>query len=198
MKTRHIALTGSIGMGKSTTAAMFEELGVPVWDADAAVHRLYAFGQKGWIAVRELCEEAANENGVDRPRLAEELQKNPKLLKRLEAAIHPLVQKEREDFKQGATGPLTLCDIPLLFETGAEDEFATVITVTAPENVQRSRVLSREGMTGARFTAILKRQLPDAEKRKRADYVIDTSQGLEATRLVVKDIFKKEMAKANA
>lgn len=180
-----LGLTGSIGMGKSTTAAMFADLGVPVWDADAAVHRLYAPGAPGSAALAGLVPEAVGAAGIDRGRLRAAIMAEPGLLAQVEGAIHPLVAADRTDFLDRARAeghPLVLCDIPLLYETGAERWLDRVAVVTAPADVQRARVLERPGMTEEAFAAILAKQLPDAEKRKRADFVIDTGHGVEPVR----------------
>lgn len=186
-----LGLTGSIGMGKSTTAAMFAEAGIPVWDADAAVHRLYAAGGEGSPAIARLVPRAVSDAGIDRTKLRAAILADAGLLPQVEAAIHPLVAADRNRFltearAQGA--PLVLCDIPLLYETGAEKWLDKVAVVTAPAEVQRQRVLARPGMTEEVFSAILAKQVPDAEKRSRADFVIDTGQGLEPVRRQVAGI----------
>ena len=180
-----LGLTGSIGMGKSTTAAMFAEEGVPVWDADEAVARLYGPGGAAVQPVGALIEGAATPHGLDREAMRAALDADPALFPRLEAIVHPLVREDREAFlararEEGA--PVALLDIPLLYETKGEEACDAVAVVSAPAQVQRERVLAREGMTAARLAAILARQMPDAEKRSRADFVIDTSKGLEAAR----------------
>lgn len=177
-----LGLTGSIGMGKSTTAAMFAALGVPVWDADAAVHRLYGPGGAGSAAIARLVPGAVGPDGVDRAALRAAVLADAALLGRIEAAIHPLVAADRQAFldrARAAGAPLVLLDIPLLFETGADAWLDRVAVVSAPATVQRERVLARPGMTQAAFDAILARQVPDAEKRRRADHVIDTGAGLD-------------------
>lgn len=183
-----LALTGSIGMGKTTTAGFFRDAGVPVWDADEAVRRLYAPGGEGARAIAALVPDAVTHTGVDRARLRAAIADDPTLLARIEARIHPLVQAGRHAFLAGTDADIVLCDIPLLYETGAESEFDAVIVVTAPPEVQAMRVLARPGMTREMLATILARQMPDAEKRARADHVIDTSQGLEAARAAVHDI----------
>lgn len=180
-----LGLTGSVGMGKSTTAAMFGDAGVPVWDADAAVHRLYGPGAAGSAALVKLVPRAVGTAGTDRSELRAAILADPGLLARIEAAIHPLVAADRTAFldRTRAEGhQLVLCDIPLLYETGAERWLDRVAVVTAPAEVQRARVLSRPGMTEQALAAILAKQLPDAEKTERADFVIDTGQGLEPVR----------------
>lgn len=178
-------LTGSIGMGKSATTAMFAEEGVPVHDADTAVHALYDVGGAAVAPVEAAFPGVAHDGRIDRARLAARVVGDPAALARLEAIVHPLVGQAREAFlaharEKGAA--LAVVDIPLLFETGAEDAFDAVIVVTAPPEVQRARVLERPGMTREKFEALLARQVPDAEKRRRADYVIDTGKGFEAAR----------------
>jgi dephospho-CoA kinase len=184
-----IGLTGSLGMGKSTTARLFAEEGVPVHDADAVVHRLYE-GE----AVREI--EAAFPGTiaggkVDRAKLAARVLDDAAALARLEAIVHPLVRaaEERLIAETAERGEeVVVLDIPLLLETGGDARVDAVVVVTAPAEVQRQRVLERPGMTLAKLDAILARQIPDAEKRRRADFVVDTSQGLEAARAQVREI----------
>ena len=181
----HIGLTGSIGMGKSTTAQMFREAGVPVYDADAAVADLYL---RGGAAVEPL--EAAfpgvtRDGAVDREALRLRVLGDDAAMTRLNAVVHPLLGRDRLAFHQRAEASgadILVFDIPLLFETGGERNMDAVVVVTAPAEVQRARVLAREGMTPERLDAILARQVPDAEKRGRADFVIDTGQGLEVAR----------------
>ena len=180
-----IGLTGSIGMGKSTVLEMFVEFGAAVWNADDAVHRLYAKGGAAVAAIATVFPEAVFEGAVDRARLAAVVLKAPEKLKRLEAIVHPLVAEDRERFiaeAEAAGEKVVVLDIPLLYEGGSEDAFDAVVVVSAPAGVQRVRVLARPGMTEEKFQAILAEQLPDAEKRARADYVIDTGQTLNATK----------------
>ncbi len=182
-----LGLTGSIGMGKSTTAGFFRELSVPVWDADASVHALYAPGGAGVTAIAALVPGALDGEGVDRGRLRSAVAADPSLFARIEAAVHPLVAADREAFlARHAAAPLVLLDIPLLYETGAEAALDAVLVVTADAEVQRARVLARPGMTEAALAAILARQLPDADKRRRADYLIDTGAGIEPARHAVR------------
>lgn len=183
-----LGLTGSIGMGKSTTAAMFADEGIPVWDADAAVHRLYAPGQLAALAVGAMFPDAIDHIGqVDRPRLRALIQADPTVLDRLNAAVHPLVAEDRALFlAANVTAPIVLLDIPLLFETGLDAACDAVAVVSAPPEVQRERVMMR-GMSEAEFQLILSRQMPDAEKRARANYLIPTT-GLDTARAAVKDV----------
>lgn len=186
-----LGLTGSIGMGKSTTTAMFAEAAALVWNADEAVHRLYAKGGAAVEPVGEAFPGVVQDGAVDRTRLAEALGRDGEAFRRLEAIVHPLVLKGRlEDLAAAeARGvKLAVLDIPLLFETGGDAAVDAVVVVTAPAAVQAQRVMARPGMTRERFNAILARQLPDAEKRRRADFVIDTSVGLQAARARVDEI----------
>lgn len=183
-----LALTGSIGMGKSTTAAMFAQAGVPVWDADAAVARLYGPGGAAVAAVARIAPDAVQGDAVDRAALRAAVVADPGLIAKLEAAVHPLVGADRAAFLADAAASgarIALCDIPILFETGGEAAFDAVAVVSAPAEVQRARVLARPGMTDAAFDTILARQMPDADKRARATWVIDTGQGMETARAQV-------------
>lgn len=189
-----IGLTGSIGMGKSTTAKLFAEAGAFVWDADAAVHRLYASGQAGARAIEALAPDAIRDGAVDRTALRQAVMADPTLLKRIEAAIHPLVAADRAAALARAEAEgfdVAVLDIPLIFETNAEANFDHVVVVSAPPDIQRSRVLERPGMTEAAFEAILAKQVPDAEKRARADFVVHTGAGLDAARAEVEAIMAK-------
>jgi len=188
-----LGLTGSIGMGKSTTSAMFAERGCLVWNADEAVHRLYAPGGAAVAPIAEAFAGVVVDDAVDRTRLAEALGRDDAGFKRLEAIVHPLVARGRAEDLAAARArgaKLALLDIPLLFETGAEAGVDAVVVVTADAEVQRQRVLARPGMTQDRFAAILERQTPDAEKRRRADFVVDTGQGLDPARAAVREIVK--------
>ncbi|WP_373355344.1 dephospho-CoA kinase [Pseudoroseicyclus sp. CXY001] len=170
-----LGLTGSIGTGKSTTREMFEAEGVATWDADAAVHRLYAPGGPAAAALKPHFPGAVTaEGGIDRPALSALVTADPDALKLLESLIHPLVAADREAFLASASAPVTLCDIPLLFETGLERLFAAIIVTTCPPAMQRARVLARPGMTEEKLAAILARQMPDEDKRLRADYTVVT------------------------
>ena len=183
-----LGLTGSIGMGKSTTAAMFAEEGVPIWDADAVVHRLYEPGQPAALAIGTLFPGAVDPDGrVNRPKLRAMIQADPTVFDRLNAAVHPLVAEDRAAFLlANGDAQIVLLDIPLLYETGLEGLCDAVAVVSVPPEVQRDRVLQR-GMSEADFQMILARQRPDAEKRARADYIIPTT-GLDAARMAVKDV----------
>jgi dephospho-CoA kinase len=174
-----LGLTGSIGMGKTTTAALFAERGVPVWDADAAVARLYAKAGGAVPPLSEAFPEAVRDGAVDRAALRRLIAEDPTALARVEAIVHPLVAADRAAFLAAADAPVVLLDVPLLFETGLEVDRSVV--VTAPPEVQRDRVLARGTMTEAAFEDILSRQMPDAEKRARADYVIHTTTPEHAT-----------------
>jgi dephospho-CoA kinase len=187
-----VGLTGSIGMGKTTTARLFAEAGVPVWDADAAVHRLYGPCEAGSRAIERLAPTAVGTGGVDRAALRDAIAADPELLARVEAAVHPLVAADRAAFV-GAhrDAPLVVLDIPLLFETGGEATVDAVVVVTAPHAVQRKRVLARSGMDETQFERILSRQVPDEEKRRRADHVVPTDQGLDRAREAVLSIIGK-------
>ena len=182
-----LGLTGSIGMGKSTTAGLFREAGVPVFDADAVVHALYE--GEAVSPIEFAFPGVAGAGGcIDRALLRARVLGDPVAMARLESIVHPLVRRERAAFlEQARAGSARVCvlDIPLLFETGADREVDAVVVVSADESVQKSRVLARPGMTEAAFSAILGKQVPDAEKRRRATCVIDTGRGIEAARTQV-------------
>jgi dephospho-CoA kinase len=186
-----IGLTGSIGMGKSTTAAMFRDLGVPVYDADAAVHDLYDEGGAAVGPVGEAFPGVVQAGRVDREALRQAVLGNPEALKRLNAIVHPLVGRDRVGFfaKAQADGAdMVVLDIPLLFETGGHANVDAVVVASAPADMQRERVLARPGMSAERLDAILAQQMADAEKRARAHFVVDTSRGLEPARQQVAEI----------
>lgn len=186
-----IGLTGSIGMGKSTTADFFRKHGVPVHDSDAAVHALYA-GRAAPL-VEAAFPGVVVDGTVDRKRLGERVLGDRQALKRLEATVHPLVREEEEAFLDTARrerAPIVVLDIPLLFETGAEARCDAVVVVSAPPEVQRARVLARPGMTEEQFERIHVKQTPDAEKRRRADFVVDSSRGLDEAEAQVRDIIR--------
>ena len=183
-----LGLTGGIGMGKTTTAGMFAAQGVPVWDADAAVHRLYAPGGAAVPGVGALFPSAVTAAGIDRKLLSQLLAAAPRRLAELEAVVHPLVADDRAAFVAAhADAPVVLLDIPLLFETGAEAQMDGVAVVSAPAEVQRERVLSRPGMTPETLDLILSRQMPDADKRARATWIIPTDS-LQAAQAAVAGI----------
>lgn len=184
-----LGLTGSIGMGKSTVAALFAAEGVPVFDADAAVHRLQGAAGGAVAAIEAAFPGTTNEGGVDRTALAELVLGNDVAMRALEAIVHPAVAQERAAFiTDHAAAPLLVFDIPLLFETGGEAAMDAVAVVSARADVQRARVLARPGMTEARLAAILARQMPDADKRARADHVIATDTTIDQTRDAVRRV----------
>jgi dephospho-CoA kinase len=176
-----VGLTGSIGMGKTETARMFASLGIPVYDADAAVHRLYEPGGEAVAAIKPAFPDCVHAGRVDRACLSEKVRADRAALLRLEAIVHPLVARDQEAFvARAAAGgaDFVVLDIPLLFETGSHSRMDAVVVVTAPENVQHARVLARPGMSEALFGQILSRQLPDVDKRERADFVVETDKGM--------------------
>lgn len=187
-----LGLTGSIGMGKSTTTALFAEAGAATYDADAAVHALYAAGGRAGFLLSSSFPDAVDAAGsVDRTRLSAAVKADPGALARLEAIVHPLLAAERARFLDAARAEgvrVAVLDIPLLFETGAERGVDAVVVVTAAPEVQRARVLARPGMDGAKLALLLGRQTPDADKRTRADFVIETDHGLTAARARVAQI----------
>lgn len=187
-----VGLTGSVGMGKSTTMAMFADEGVPVIDADAIVHRLY----RG--AAAPLVEAAfpgtTREGTVDRALLSERVIGDPQALRRLEEIVHPLVRAEERtliEAARAAGAPIVLVDVPLLFETGRDAEVDKIVVVSCAPDLQRQRVLARPGMTEAKFEAILRRQVPDSRKREKADFVIRTDEGLESARAQVRGVLDR-------
>jgi dephospho-CoA kinase len=184
-----LGLTGSIGMGKSTTAKLFEEAGVPVYDADAAVHKIYE-GEAA-PAIEAAFPGTTADGRVDRNKLSEKVVHDPAAMKRLEQIVHPMLGASRQKFLHDAEqsgAPVAVVDIPLLFETGGEKRVDAVVVVTTTPEIQRQRILQRDNMTGEKLEAILARQLPDAEKRKRADFVVDTSHGHDPVRARIRDI----------
>jgi dephospho-CoA kinase len=189
-----IGLTGSIGMGKSTTAAMFRDLGIPVHDADAVVHELYEHGGAAVGPVGAAFPAALRDGRIDREALRAEVLHDAAALTRLNAIVHPLVRAARDRFlaeAEAAGAEMAVLDVPLLFETGGHAEMDAVVVASAPAEVQRARVLARPGMTPGRLDAILARQMPDAEKRARADFVVETGAGLEAARAQVAEVVRK-------
>lgn len=187
--TVKIGLTGSIGMGKTTTAGLFAEEGIPVWDADDAVHRLYARGGAAVEPIRSAFPDAILDGEVSRDRLRALIAKDPETLTRIEQIVHPLVARDRADFLDRHPTGIVVFDIPLLFETGADAWLDLVVVVTAPAEVQKARVMARPGMTEDQFRAITDRQMPDAEKRARADVVLQTLT-LDAARDGVRNILE--------
>lgn len=193
-----IGLTGSIGMGKTTTAAMFEDLGVPIWNADGAVHRLYAPGGHGIDPVSAAFPTARTADAsIDRDVLGELVLNAPDQLKRLETIVHPLVGQDRALFltkARAANAAIVIVDVPLLFETGGEKYVDRVIVVTCAPTLQKSRVLARVGMSEVKFLSILARQTPDSEKRARADFIITTDVSLDETREQVGRVYAQLLA----
>lgn len=186
---RILGLTGSIGMGKSTTAKLFAEAGVPVYDADAAVHELYEGEAAPAI---EAAFPGTTVNGkVDRPKLSARVVHDPAAIKQLEQIVHPMLGASRQKFfadAEAAKAPVVVLDIPLLFETGGEKRVDAVVVVSTSPEIQRERVLARGTMDEAKLDAIIAKQTPDADKRKRADFVVDTSHGLEPVRAQIRHI----------
>jgi dephospho-CoA kinase len=184
-----LGLTGSIGMGKSTTAKLFAEAGVPVYDADAAVHMLYE-GEA--VPAIEAAFPGTTANGtVDRSKLSARVVHDPAAMKRLEGIVHPMLGASRQKFLKDAEqsgAPVAVVDVPLLLETGGEKRVDAVVVVTTTSEIQRERILARPNMTDEKLDAILARQMPDAEKRKRAHFVVDTSHGLDPVRARIRDI----------
>jgi len=184
-----LGLTGSIGMGKSTTARLFAEEGVPVHDADAAVHRLYE-GEAAPL-IEAAFPGTTQAGRVDREKLAQKVVGDAAALKRLEAIVHPLVRRAEEKFLSEARAggaKVAVLDIPLLYETGGDARVDAVVVVTAPADMQRARVMERPGMTVEKMDALLAKQMPDAEKRRRADFIVDSGQGIEPARAQVRQI----------
>jgi len=187
-----LGLTGSIGMGKSTAAKLFAEAGVPVYDADAAVHTLYE-GEA--VPAIEAAFPGTTAGGkVDRGRLSARVVHDPAAIRQLEQIVHPMLGASRQKFLDDAErsgAPVAVVDVPLLFETGGEKRVDAVVVVTTTPEIQRQRILARDNMSSEKLDAILARQLPDAEKRRRADFVVDTSDGLDPVRLRIRDILNE-------
>ncbi|SHN74700.1 dephospho-CoA kinase [Bradyrhizobium erythrophlei] len=184
-----LGLTGSIGMGKSTTAALFAEAGVPVYDADAAVHRLYE--GEAVDAIEAAFPGTTDHGKVDRTRLSAHVVHDPAAMKKLEEIVHPMLGASRQKFLQDAEqsgAPVAVVDVPLLFETGGEKRVDAVVVVTTSPEIQRMRILARPNMSAEKLAAILARQMPDTEKRQRAHFVVDTSHGLDPVRARIRDI----------
>ena len=187
-----LGLTGSIGMGKSTTAKLFAEAGVPVYDADATVHMLYE--GEAVPAIEAAFPGTTVDGKVDRNMLSARVVHDPAAIKRLEQIVHPMLGASRQKFLDDAErsgAAVAVVDVPLLFETGGEKRVDAVVVVTTTPELQRQRILARDNMTSEKLDAILARQLPDAEKRRRADFVVDTSDGLDAVRLRIRDILNE-------
>lgn len=185
-----IGLTGSIAMGKSTAAGIFADMGVPVCDSDAVVHALYEKGEK---TVAAAFPDAVRDGKIDRTLLSRLLAEDEADFATLEAIVHPLVRRAQDEFLRRCreeNEDLAVLDIPLLFETGRGQDVDKVVVVSAPAGVQRARALARPGMTEEKFESILKRQIPDAEKRRRADFVVDSSQGLDHARAAIRSIIR--------
>jgi dephospho-CoA kinase len=186
-----VGLTGSIAMGKSETARMFEALEIPVFDSDAEVHRLYRQGGAAVAAVAARFPESFMNGNIDRAKLAQAVIHNPAAMAELEAIVHPHIHARQREFlrhQKQLHKKIAVLDIPLLFETGRTDDVDVIVVVSAPASLQRARALARPGMSVEKFEAILARQVPDTEKRARADYVVDSSQGLESARRQVEEI----------
>lgn len=184
-----LGLTGSIGMGKSTTAKLFAEAGVPVYDADATVHKIYE-GEAA-PAIEAAFPGTTMDGRVDRTKLSAQVVHDPAAMKRLEQVVHPMLSAYHNRFladAESAGAPVAVVDVPLLYETGGEKRVDAVVVVTTNRELQRKRILARDNMTAEKLDAILARQLPDAEKRKRADFVVDTSDGLDPVRARIREI----------
>ncbi|MGE5159062.1 MAG: dephospho-CoA kinase [Gemmatimonas sp.] len=187
-----LGLTGSIGMGKSTTAKLFAEAGVPVYDADATVHKIYE--GEAVPAIEAAFPGTTSDGKVDRARLSAKVVHDPAAMKRLEQIVHPMLRSHHQKFLDDAErsgAPVAVVDVPLLFETGGEKRVDAVVVVTTSPEIQRQRILARENMTAEKLDAILARQMPDAEKRRRADFVVDTSHGLDPVRAQIRDILDR-------
>jgi dephospho-CoA kinase len=193
--TYRLGLTGSIGMGKSTTAEIFAAQGIPVWDADATVHALYAKGGQAAQMFATFCPDVLQNGAVSRPLLRAKIATDPALLDQIQSKIHPLVAASRQDFLAQTRAPIVLLDIPLLFETGADRLCDGIAVVSVPAEIQRKRVLARGQMTEAELDLILQRQMPDAEKRARATWVIETTSldsAAHAVKQILQDIRQRQ------
>jgi len=190
-----LGLTGSIGMGKTTTARFFADEGVPVLDADAVVHQLY--DGEAVAAIEKAFPGTSRDGRIDREELSRRVVGSPEALKQLEAIVHPLVRAAQARFLADAErsgAPVAVLDVPLLFETGGDRRVDAVVVVSAPADVQRARTLDRAGMTAEKFEALLQKQMPDDEKRRRADFVVDTSQSFDSARAQVRAILESVRA----
>jgi len=185
-----IGLTGSIGMGKTTTSKMFADEGLPVWNADKAVHRLYDVGGAAVPELQKIHPEAVVDDKIDRGVLKEWIADNPAALAKIEMVVHPPVSADRAAFLSKTGAPIVVLDVPLLFETGNTSDYDLIVVVSVPENVQRERVLARPGMTENQFKTIVERQMPDAQKQSRADVVIKTNT-LDGTRQAVQKLLEQ-------
>ncbi len=192
-----LGLTGSIGMGKSTTAAMFAAEGLPVWDADAAVHRVYGVGGAAVGPIAALCPQALSPQGLDRGALKDWIARDATALARIESIVHPLVSADRDAFINAATADIVVLDIPLLFEKGTEAQMDATLLCTAPHSLQKARVLARGTMTESQLETILARQMPDAEKRARATHIVETLS-IDSTRAYVKALISHIRAQHHA
>jgi dephospho-CoA kinase len=184
-----LGLTGSMGMGKSTTAKLFAEAGVPVYDADATVHKVYE--SEAVAAIEAAFPGTTSPAGVDRRKLSAAVVNNPEAMKRLETIVHPMLRSHQQTFladAEASGAPVAVLDVPLLFETGGDKRVDAVVVVTTSPEIQRERILARDDMTPDKLDAILARQMPDADKRARADFLVDTSHGLEPVRDRIEDI----------
>ena len=187
-----LGLTGSIGMGKSTTAKLFAEAGAPVYDADATVHLLYE--SEAVPAIEAAFPGSTTDGRVDREKLSAQVVHDPAAIRRLEQIVHPMLRAYHQKFLEDAErsgAPVAVVDVPLLFETGGESRVDAVVVVTTTPEIQRQRILARDNMTDEKLDAIQARQLPDAEKRRRADFVVDTSHGLDPVRSRIRDILNE-------
>lgn len=195
--THLLGLTGSIGMGKSTTAQMFRDEGIPVWDADAVVHALYAKGGAAVPEFRQMLPDAVVDGAISRDILKQMIAEDLGVISKIEGIVHPLVAENRAAFLANTAEPLVVLDIPLLFETKAQDWLTSVLVVTAPPDIQKSRVMARPGMTADQFARMFDRQMPDAKKRELADHIIETLS-LDATRKAVRKLIAELKGQANA
>ena len=184
-----MGITGSVGMGKTTVINLIKKLNIPTWSSDDAVHELYKKGNQGYAIIEKLFPDAAENNCINRTMLSNEILKNPSILKIIEKEIHPLVTENRITFlKKNQNERLISFDIPLLFETSCDKWLNLVIVVTAPFHIQKKRVLARESMTDSKFNYILSQQISDHEKKKKADFIVDTNVGLDSVSIRIKNI----------